>query len=60
MKSVYQNRENALRIAMVNKIILNRQSNPCVDGSAICGENTICIANDDIEGYNVCNVFIYI
>lgn len=56
--SSYQSRENALRIGMLNKVVDNLEANPCTDGTAECGENTICVL-DGADGYEVthfCNL----
>lgn len=49
----YTERENALRLSMLNKIGVSDKSNPCTDGTATCGSNTICAATGD-ENYE-CN-----
>lgn len=46
---VYQDQESAIRINMMNKLINNVEVNPCTDGSANCGENTICVPGLDSE-----------
>lgn len=52
ISSSYQNRESALRIGMLNKIVANLEANPCTDGTAQCGDNTICVVDGD-DGYVV-------
>lgn len=49
--STFSPAENALRIGITNKITLNRDSSACTDGTATCGENTVCIAaaNDSYD-----------
>uniref|UniRef100_A0A1B0DDW6 Uncharacterized protein n=1 Tax=Phlebotomus papatasi TaxID=29031 RepID=A0A1B0DDW6_PHLPP len=50
----YEPREQAIRISMLSKAGIDRTSNPCSDGSAICGENTLCVPShdeDDAENY---------
>lgn len=39
----YSPADSALRIGMFNKITLNRDSSACTDGTATCGENTVCM-----------------
>lgn len=56
ISSSYQSRESALRIGMLNKIVANLESNPCTDGTAQCGQNTICVVDGD-DGYEVTNSF---
>ncbi|CAD7078769.1 unnamed protein product [Hermetia illucens] len=43
----YHDRESAIRIGMLNKIGVDPESNPCTDGTANCGDNTICIPRGD-------------
>ncbi len=50
--SSYQNRESALRIGMLNKIVANLEANPCTDGTAQCGHNTVCVVDGE-DGYDV-------
>ncbi|XP_059616809.1 nidogen [Phlebotomus argentipes] len=50
----YEPREQAIRISMLSKAGIDRSSNPCTDGSAICGENSLCVPSqdeDDAESY---------
>ena len=49
----YEERENALRIGLLSKIGISDETNPCNDGSAVCGENTICVPVED-DNYEVC------
>ncbi|KAG4067397.1 hypothetical protein HA402_011951, partial [Bradysia odoriphaga] len=53
ISSSYQSRESALRIGMLNKIVANLETNPCTDGTAQCGQNTICVVDGE-DGYE-CN-----
>lgn len=50
---VYQDRETAIRINMMNKLISNVEINPCTDGTAACGENMICVPSLDSDLYTV-------
>lgn len=43
----YYSQENAVRISSINKIGLDERSNPCTEGTANCGDNTICIPTED-------------
>jgi len=43
----YFSQENAVRISSINKIGLDERSNPCTEGTANCGENTICVPTED-------------
>lgn len=52
ISSSYQNRESALRLGMLNKIVANLEANPCTDGTAECGHNTICVPDGE-DGYDV-------
>lgn len=52
ISSTYTQRESALRIGLLNRIVLDIQSNPCTDGSANCGDNTICVP-DEVDGFEV-------
>lgn len=54
ISSSYQSRESALRIGMLNKIVSNLESNPCSDGTAECGQNTVCVLDGE-DGYEVCH-----
>lgn len=36
-------KESALRFAESNKITDHRDSNPCTDGSAVCGDSSVCV-----------------
>lgn len=49
----YQERETALRIGMVNKIVRNTPVNRCTDGSATCGANSICLPDPINDSYSV-------
>lgn len=49
----YQERETALRIGMINKVVRDTPVNPCTDGSATCGTNSICIPDPVNESYSV-------
>lgn len=51
--SEYQENEEALRIGLINKINRNTPVNPCTDGTASCGPNSICIPNPNHESYSV-------
>lgn len=48
----YYSQENAVRITTVNKIGITDVTNPCTEGTANCGENTVCIATGD-DSYEV-------
>lgn len=52
ISSSYQSRESALRIGMLNKIVANLEANPCSDGTAQCGDNTVCVLDGE-DGYEV-------
>lgn len=52
ISSSYQNRESALRIGMLNKVVANLEANPCTDGTAECGDNTVCVVEGE-DGYEV-------
>lgn len=45
--SQYQERETALRIGMINKVVRNSEVNPCTDGSASCHPDSLCVPDDD-------------
>lgn len=49
----YQERENALRIGMINKIVRDSPVNRCTDGSSTCGANSICIPDPINDSYSV-------
>ena len=38
---------------MLTKVDLSQKTNPCADGTASCGENTICVPNDTEELFQV-------
>lgn len=48
----FYSQENAVRISTVSKIGLTDSTNPCIEGTANCGENTVCVATGD-DGYDV-------
>lgn len=52
ISSSYQSRESALRLGMLNKMVANLEVNPCTDGTAQCGDNTVCVVEGD-DGYEV-------
>lgn len=56
--SAFSAKESALRIGMSNKVTLNRDSSACTDGTAKCGDNTVCIAaaNDSYDVSVECGV----
>lgn len=41
--SAYTEKESALRIGESNKITEHRDLNPCTDGTASCGESSVCV-----------------
>lgn len=43
----YHSNEGAVRISTLSKIGVTDKTNPCIEGTANCGENTICIATSD-------------
>lgn len=47
----YEPNDNALRLNMLNKVGGSDEINPCTDGSAICGHNSLCrsIEEDSYE-----------
>lgn len=49
----YQERETALRIGMINKVVRDTPINRCTDGSATCGANSICIPDPINDSYSV-------
>lgn len=49
----YQDRETALRIGMLNKVVRDTPINRCTDGSATCGANSICIPDPINDSYSV-------
>lgn len=51
--SQYQERETALRIGMINKVVRDTPVNRCTDGSATCGANSICIPDPINDSYSV-------
>lgn len=59
ISSSYQSRESALRLGMLNKIVANLESNPCTDGTAQCGDNTICVP-DGQDGYDVSSELTFV
>ncbi|CAD7013539.1 unnamed protein product [Ceratitis capitata] len=40
-------RDQALRTSVLTKIGVDAESNACTDGTAICGENTVCVPYED-------------
>lgn len=48
----YYSQENAVRVSTVTKIGVTDRTNPCLEGTANCGENTVCVATSD-ESYEV-------
>lgn len=42
-------------MSSVTKIGVGDRSNPCIEGTANCGENTVCIPNNDDDSYEVSN-----
>lgn len=49
----YYSQEDAVRLSSITKIGIDEKSNPCTEGTANCGENTICIPSNDDESYEV-------
>lgn len=49
----YQERDEALRIGMINKAVTNSPVNPCTDGSASCSSNAVCIPDQENDSYRV-------
>ncbi|XP_031633983.1 nidogen [Contarinia nasturtii] len=48
----YQDREAALRIGMINKVVRNSEVNPCTDGTATCNhENSVCVPDKPNDSY---------
>uniref|UniRef100_A0A1B0GHS0 Putative nidogen n=1 Tax=Lutzomyia longipalpis TaxID=7200 RepID=A0A1B0GHS0_LUTLO len=50
----YEPREQAIRISMLSRAGIDQSVNPCTDGTAKCGENTLCIPaqeDEDAENY---------
>lgn len=43
----YVERDQALRTSVLTKIGVDAESNPCTDGAASCGENTVCVPYED-------------
>uniref|UniRef100_W8B8M3 Nidogen-1 n=1 Tax=Ceratitis capitata TaxID=7213 RepID=W8B8M3_CERCA len=43
----YFERDQALRTSVLTKIGVDAESNACTDGTAICGENTVCVPYED-------------
>ncbi|XP_067632308.1 nidogen [Eurosta solidaginis] len=43
----YFERDQALRTSVLTKVGVNAESNACTDGSASCGENTVCVPYED-------------
>ncbi|XP_017462050.1 PREDICTED: nidogen-1-like, partial [Rhagoletis zephyria] len=43
----YFERDQALRTSVLTKIGVDAESNACTDGSASCGENTVCVPYED-------------
>lgn len=41
--SAFTEKESALRIMQSNKVTEHRDSNPCTDGTADCGESSVCV-----------------
>lgn len=56
----YQERETALRVGMVNKVVRNTPVNRCTDGSATCGANSICLPDPINDSYSVSSCSIEI
>jgi hypothetical protein len=48
----FYSQENAVRISTISKIGLSDKTNPCIEGTANCGENTVCVATGD-DAYEV-------
>ncbi|KAL7032364.1 hypothetical protein ACKWTF_007298 [Chironomus riparius] len=55
----YFSQENAVRISSINKIGLDERSNPCTEGTANCGDNTICIPTEDAYECQCKNGFVF-
>lgn len=55
----YQERETALRIGMINKVVRNSEINPCTDGTATCHPNSMCVPDPPNDSYLVRNSLIY-
>lgn len=53
----YQEKELALRIGMINRVVRNTVVNACTDGSATCGSNSICVPDPEHDSYSVNRVF---
>lgn len=49
----YQERETALRIGMINKVVRNSDINPCTDGTATCHQNSMCVPDAPNDSYLV-------
>lgn len=42
---------------MLNKLVLDQESNPCTDGTAVCGDNTVCVlVEDDLYDVSIKNI----
>lgn len=48
----YYSQENAVRISAISKIGVTDKTNPCTEGIARCGDNTVCIPTSD-DSYEV-------
>lgn len=48
----YEPNDNALRVNMLNKVGGSDEINPCTDGSAICGHNSLCRSTEE-NSYDV-------
>jgi nidogen (entactin) len=48
----YYAQESAVRISTISKIGVTDTTNPCIEGTANCGENTICVASSE-DSYDV-------
>lgn len=55
----YEPNDNALRLNMLNKVGGTDEINPCTDGSAVCGYNSLCRSIEE-DSYEVSFSFVVV
>lgn len=49
----YQEKDLALRLGMITKVVRNSEINPCTDGTATCNPNSVCVPDAPNDSYLV-------